>query len=172
MVEEINVKAIQKQKANAEKAKKATERKAQKEEVQQENKLLKIKKNTVMNKSATSAPPMAEQKKEFVEYKDAFILSYFEVIAKSCSKYISNCDEITLKKRLMTSKDLDHLLSYLLTLQIENPVILLVITTLSHILNDSVQNKFIKELKAEQPKPIEASAAESDGKEPEQKSNV
>ena len=64
MVEEINVKAIQKQKANAEKAKKANERKAQKEELQQENKFLKIKKNTVMNKSATSAPPMVEQKKE------------------------------------------------------------------------------------------------------------
>ena len=171
MVEEINVKAIQKQKANAEKAKKATERKAQKEEVQQENKLLKIKKNTVMNKSATSSlqnPIVAGQKKEFVEYKDAFILSYFEVIAKSCAKYISNCDEITLKKRLMTSKDLDHLLSYLLTLQIENPVILLLITTLSHILNDSVQNKFIKELKAEQPMP----PVELDSKEPEQKSNV
>ena len=100
MVEEINVKAIQKQKANAEKAKKATERKAQKEEVQQENKLLKIKKNTVMNKSATSGPPMVEPKKEFVEYKDAFILSYFEVIAKSCSKYISNCDEQHLRKGL------------------------------------------------------------------------
>ena len=99
------MKAIQKQKANAEKAKKATERKAQKEEVQQENKMLKIKKNTVLNKSASSAPPVAEQKKEFVEYKDAFILSYFEVIAKSCAKYISNCDEITLKKRLITSKD-------------------------------------------------------------------
>ena len=127
MVEEINVKAIQKQKANAEKAKKATERKAQKEEVQQENALLKIKKNTVMNKSATTSlqnPIVAGPKKEFVEYKDAFILSYFEVIAKSCAKYISNCDEITLKKRLMTSKDLDHLLSYLLTLEIENPVIL------------------------------------------------
>ena len=37
MVEEINVKAIQKQKANAEKAKKATARKAQKEARQQEN---------------------------------------------------------------------------------------------------------------------------------------
>ena len=86
MVEEINVKAIQKQKANAEKAKKATERKAQKEEVQQENKLLKIKKNTVMSKSATSAPPVAGPKKEFVEYMDAFILSYFEVIAESCAK--------------------------------------------------------------------------------------
>ena len=171
MVEEINVKAIQKQKANAEKAKKATERKAQKEELQQENKLLKIKKNTVLNKSATSSlqnQPVVEQKKEFVEYKDAFILSYFEVIAKSCSKYISNCDEISLKKRLMTSKDLDHLLSYLLTLQIENPVILLLITTLSHILNDSVQNKFIKELKAEHPKPI----VELDITEPQQKSNV
>ena len=68
----------------------------------------------------------------------------------------------------MTSKDLDHLLSYLLTLQIENPVILLLITTLSHILNDSVQNKFIKELKAEQPMP----PVELDSKEPEQKSNV
>ena len=123
MVEELNVKAIQKQKANAEKAKKATERKAQKEEGQQENKMLKIKKNTVLNKSVSSAPPMAEKKKEFVEYKDAFILSYFEVIAKSCSKYISNCDETTLKKRLMTSKDLDPLLSYLLTLQIEDPII-------------------------------------------------
>ncbi len=101
-----------------------------------------------MHKSAISGPPVVEQKKEFVEYKDAFILSYFEIIAMSCSKYISDCDETTLKKRLMTSKDLDHLLSYLLTLQIENPVILLLITTLSHILNDSVQNKFIKELKA------------------------
>jgi len=165
MVEEINVKAIQKQKANAEKAKKATERKAQKEEIQSENKLLKIKKNTVLNKSASSGPPVVEPKKEFVEYKDAFILSYFEVIAKSCAKYISNCDESTLKKRLMTSKDLDHLLSYLLTLEIENPVILLLITTLSHILNDSVQNKFIKELKAEKPMP----AVELDT---EQKSNV
>ena len=99
MVEEINVKAIQKQKANAEKAKKANESKAQKEELQQENKLLKIKKNTVMNKTATRGTPAVDSKKEFVEYKDAFILSYFEVIAKSCSKYISNCDEITLKKR-------------------------------------------------------------------------
>ena len=159
MVEEINVKAIQKQKANAEKAKKATERKAQKEELLQENKLMKIKKNTVMNKTATSGTPAVEAKKEFVEYKDAFILSYFEVIAKSCAKYISNCDEISLKKRLMTSKDLDHLLSYLLTLQIENPVILLL-------------NKFIKELKAEQPKPVDTSAAGLDSKEPEQKSNV
>ena len=97
MVEEINVKAIQKQKANAEKAKKATERKAQKEELQQENQLLKIKKNTAMNKTATTGAPAVEAKKEFVEYKDAFILSYFEVIAKSCSKYRSNGDETTLR---------------------------------------------------------------------------
>ena len=172
MVEEINVKAIQKQKANAEKAKKATERKAQKEELQQENKIMKIKRNTVMNKSATTSPPIVEQKRELVEYKDAFILSYFEIIAKGCAKYISNCDENSLKKRLMTSKDLDHLLSYLLTLKIENPVILLCISTLSHILTDSVQNKFVKELQAEQNKPAEASAAGLDSKEPEQKSNV
>ena len=74
MVEEINVTAIQKQKANAEKAKKANERKAPKEELQQENKFLKIKKNTVMNKSATSSIPDTQAvvaKKEFVEYKDA-----------------------------------------------------------------------------------------------------
>ena len=103
-----------------------------------------------------------------MEYTDVNILSYFEVIAKSCSKCITNCDETTLKKRLVTSKDLDHLLSDVLTLQIENPVILLLITTLSHILNDSVQNKFIKELQAEQPKPV----VELDITEPEQKSNV
>ena len=48
MVEEIIVKAIQRQKANAETAKKANERKAQKEELQQENKFLKIKKNTCL----------------------------------------------------------------------------------------------------------------------------
>ena len=72
----------------------------------------------------------------------------------------------------MTSKDLDHLLSYLLTLKIENPVILLCITTLSHILTDSVQNKFVKELQAEQNKPAEASAAGLDNKQPEEKSTV
>ena len=81
MVEEINVKAIQKQKANAKKAKKDTERKAQKEELQQENQLLKIKKNTVMDKTATSGTPAVEAKKEVVEYDDAFIRSYLEVIA-------------------------------------------------------------------------------------------
>ena len=72
----------------------------------------------------------------------------------------------------MTSKDLDPLLSYLLTLKIENPLILLCITTLSHILTDSVQDKFVKELQAEQNKPAEASAAGLDSKEPEQTSNV
>ena len=88
MVEEVDIKSIQKAKATAEKAKKATERKAQKEEVKQENKMLKVKKNTVMNKAATSAPPPQQQVVVFSEYKDTFILSYFELIAKMASKYI------------------------------------------------------------------------------------
>ena len=41
MVEEINVKEIQKAKANAEKVKKVEQRKKDKEEVRQENKMLK-----------------------------------------------------------------------------------------------------------------------------------
>ena len=82
MVEEVDIKSRQKAKVNAEKAKKATERKAQKEEVKQENKMLRVKKNTVMNKAATSVPPSQQQVVVFSESKDTFILSYFEIIAK------------------------------------------------------------------------------------------
>ena len=127
------------------KAKKATERKAQKEEVKQENKMLKVKKNTVINKAATSVPPPQQQVVVFSEYKDTFILSYFELIAKMASKYIKNCSEESLKKRLLTSRDLDKLLSHLTNLEIENPILLLLITTLSHILTDSIHNKVIQD---------------------------
>ena len=78
---------IQKQKADSEKTKKVAERKAQKEEIKQENKMMKIKKNTCLNKSA-AAPAPKEQPVVFSEYKDTFILSYFELIAKMASKYI------------------------------------------------------------------------------------
>jgi ribosome-binding ATPase YchF (GTP1/OBG family) len=174
MPEEIDIKLIQKQKKAAEKMEKDAQKKKQKEENRQETKTIKIKKNTVMNKAANPPAQIQPQKKEFSEYKDAFILSYFEIIAKSCAKYIANIDENTLKKRLMTSRDLDSLLSYLLTLQIENPVILLLITTLSHILNDSVQNKFIKEIRAQETAPpLEQGAAGLDMKDEEnKKSNI
>ena len=145
MVEEIDIKTIQKAKANAEKVKKVEQRKKDKEEVKQENKMMKIKKNTVMNKSATTPAPATEQPVVFSEYKDTFILTYFELIAKMASKYIKNCSEESLKKRLLTSRDLDKLLGYLTNLEIENPILLLMITTVSHILTDSIHNKVIKD---------------------------
>ena len=77
-------------------------------------------------------------------------MTYFELIAKLASKYIKNCDESSLKKRLLTSRDLDKLLSYLTNLEIENPILLLMITTASHIMTDSIHNKVIKDA---QPKP-------------------
>ena len=125
--------------------KKVEQRKKDKEEVKQENKMMKIKKNTVMNKSATTPAPATEQPVVFSEYKDTFILTYFELIAKMASKYIKNCSEESLKKRLLTSRDLDKLLSYLTNLEIENPILLLMITTVSHILTDSIHNKVIKD---------------------------
>ena len=57
MVEEIDIKTIQKAKANAEKVKKVEQRKKDKEEVKQENKMMKIKKNTCLNKSAAAPVP-------------------------------------------------------------------------------------------------------------------
>ena len=87
MVEEIDNKTIQKAKANAEKVKKVEQRKKDKEEVKQENKMLKIKKNTCLNKSA-AAPVPKEEPIVFSEYKDTFILTYFELIAKMASEYI------------------------------------------------------------------------------------
>ena len=167
MVEEINVKEIQKAKANAEKVKKVEQRKKDKEEVKQENKMMKIKKNTVMNKSATTPAPATEQPVVFSEYKDTFILTYFELIAKMASKYIKNCSEESLKKRLLTSRDLDKLLGYLTNLEIENPILLLMITTVSHILTDSIHNKVIKDA---QVKP-EVAPSDMEIKQPEEKSN-
>ena len=169
MVEEVDIKSIQKAKATAEKAKKATERKAQKEEVKQENKMLKVKKNTVMNKAATSVPPPQQQVVVFSEYKDTFILSYFELIAKMASKYIKNCSEETLKKRLLTSRDLDKLLSHLTNLEIENPILLLLITTLSHILTDSIHNKVIQDAQVKPDVPNDGGGG-LEIKPPEQKS--
>ena len=166
MVENIYVKAMQKQKAESEKTKKVAERKAQKEEVKQENKMLKIKKNTCLNKSA-AAPVPKEEPIVFSEYKDTFILTYFELIAKMASKYIKNCSEESLKKRLLTSGDLDKLLSYLTNLEIENPILLLLITTVSHILTDSIHNKVIKDA---QVKP-EVAPSDMEIKQPEEKSN-
>ena len=90
MVEEVDIKSIQKAKATAEKAKKATERKAQKEEIKKETKMLKVKNNTVMNKAATTPAPPQQQVVVFSEYKDTFILAYFELIAKMASKYIKS----------------------------------------------------------------------------------
>ncbi len=54
MVEEVDIKSIQKAKANAEKVKKVAERKAQNEETKQENKMLKVKKNTVIHCTCTN----------------------------------------------------------------------------------------------------------------------
>ena len=167
MVEEIDIKTIQKAKANAEKVKKVEQRKKDKEEVKQENKMLKIKKNTVMNKSATAPAPATEQPVVFSEYKDTFILTYFELIAKMASKYIKNCSEESLKKRLLTSRDLDKLLGYLTNLEIENPILSLMITTVSHILTDSIHNKVIKDA---QVKP-EVAPSDMEIKQPEEKSN-
>ena len=167
MVEEIDIKTIQKAKANAEKVKKVEQRKKDKEEVKQENKMMKIKKNTVMNKSATTPAPATEQPVVFSEYKDTFILTYFELIAKMASKYIKNCSEESLKKRLLTSRDLDKLLGYLTNLEIENPILLLMITTVSHILADSIHNKVIKDA---QVKP-EVAPSDMEIKQPEEKSN-
>ena len=166
MVEEIDIKTIQKAKANAEKVKKVEQRKKDKEEVKQENKMLKIKKNTCLNKSA-AAPVPKEEPIVFSEYKDTFILTYFELIAKMASKYIKNCSEESLKKRLLTSRDLDKLLSYLTNLEIENPILLLLITTVSHILTDSIHNKVIKDA---QVKP-EVAPSDMEIKQPEEKSN-
>lgn len=165
MVEEINVKAIQKQKAESEKTKKVAERKAQKEEIKQE-KMLKVKKNTCLNKSA-AVPVPVEQPVVFSEYKDTFILTYFELIAKMASKYLKNVSEESLKKRLLTSRDLDKLLGYLTNLEIDNPILLLMITTVSHMLTDSIHNKVIKDA---QPKP-ETSPSDMEIKQPEEKSN-
>ena len=167
MVEEIDIKTIQKAKANAEKVKKVEQRKKDKEEVKQENKMMKIKKNTVMNKSATTPAPATEQPVVFSEYKDTFILTYFELIAKMASKYIKNCSEESLKRRLLTSRDLDKLLGYLTNLEIENPILLLMITTVSHILTDSIHNKVIKDA---QVKP-EVAPIDMEIKQPEEKSN-
>ena len=89
MVEEIDIKTIQKAKANAEKVKKVEQRKKDKEEVKQEKKMMKIKKKTFLNKSA-AAPVPKEEPIVFSEYKDTFILTYFELIAKMASKYIKN----------------------------------------------------------------------------------
>ena len=44
----------------------------------------------------------------------------FEIIAKMSSKYITNCTEDSLKKRLLTSRDLDKLPSYLINLNLLN----------------------------------------------------
>ena len=129
--------------------------------------MLKVKKNTVMNKSATTPAPATEQPIVFSEYKDTFILTYFELIAKMASKYIKNCSEESLKKRLLTSRDLDKLLSYLTNLEIENPILLLMITTVSHILTDSIHNKVIKDA---QVKP-EVAPSDMEIKQPEEKSN-
>ena len=170
MVEEVDIKSIQKAKANAEKAKKATERKAQKEEVKQENKMLKVKKNTCLNKASTSAPPPQQQPVVFSEYKDTFILSYFELIAKMSAKYLSNVSEESLKKRLLTSRDLDKLLGHLTSLEIENPVLLLLITTVSHILTDSIHNKVIKDAQVSVQPPVDGGGG-LEIKPPEEKSN-
>ena len=142
------------------------QRKKDKEEVKQENKMLKIKKNTCLNKSA-AAPVPKEEPIVFSEYKDTFILTYFELIAKMASKYIKNCSEESLKKRLLTSRDLDKLLSYLTNLEIESPILLLMITTVSHILTDSIHNKVIKDA---QVKP-EVAPSDMEIKQPEEKSN-
>ena len=168
MVEEIDIKTIQKAKANAEKVKKVEQRKKDKEEVKQENKMMKIKKNTCLNKS-TAAPAPKEEPIVFSEYKDTFILTYFELIAKMASKYIKNCSEESLKKRLLTSRDLDKLLGYLTNLEIENPILLLMITTVSHILTDSIHNKVIKDAQVKpEPDPTAAGLdlAKEDKKEP------
>ena len=168
MVEEVDIKTIQKAKATAEKAKKATERKAQKEEIKQENKMLKLTKNTVMNK-ASSAPPPQQQVVLFSEYKDTFILTYFELIAKMSAKYLSNVSEESLKKRLLTSRDLDKLLGHLTSLEIENPVLLLLITTVSHILTDSIHNKVIKDAQVSVQPPVDGGGG-LEIKPPEEKS--
>ena len=89
MVEGIDIETIQKAKANTE-MKKVEQRKKDKEEVKQENKMMKIKKNTCLNKSAAAPAPAQEQPVVFSEYKDTFILTYFELIAKMASKYIKN----------------------------------------------------------------------------------
>ena len=83
------------------------------------------------------------------------------------SKYIKNCSEESLKKRLLTSRDLDKLLGYLTNLEIENPILLLMITTVSHILTDSIHNKVIKDA---QVKP-EVAPSDMEIKQPEEKSN-
>ena len=166
MVEEIDIKTIQKAKANAEKVKKAEQRKKDKEEVKQENKMLKIKKNTCLKRSA-AAPVPKEEPIVFSEYKDTFILTYFELIAKMASKYIENCSEESLKTRLLTPRELDKLLGYLTNLEIENPILLLMITTVSHILTDSIHNKVIKDA---QVKP-EVAPSDMEIKQPEEKSN-
>ena len=54
MVEEIDIKTIQKAKANAEKVKKVEQRKKDKEEVKQENKMLKVKRIH----ASTNHPPV------------------------------------------------------------------------------------------------------------------
>ena len=146
--------------------KKVEQRKKDKEEVKQENKMLKVKKNTCLNKSA-AAPAPKEEPIVFSEYKDTFILTYFELIAKMASKYIKNCSEESLKKRLLTSRDLDKLLGYLTNLEIENPILLLMITTVSHILTDSIHTKVIKDA---QVKP-EVAPSDMEIKQPEEKSN-
>ena len=86
------------------------------------------------------------------------------------SKYIKNCSEETLKKRLLTSADLSKLLSYLTNLEIENPILLLMITTVSHILTDSIHNKVIKDAQVK-PEVAPAAGHDMEIKQPEEKSN-
>ena len=131
--------------------------------------MLKVKKNTVM-KTASSAPPPQQQAVVCSEYKDTFIFTYFELIAKMSAKYLSNVTEESLTKRLLASRDVDKLLAPLTNLEIENPILLLLITTVSHILTDSIHNKVIKDAQVSVEAPVDGGGG-LEIKPPEEKSN-
>ena len=71
------------------------------------------------------------------------------------ARYLSNVTEESLKKRLLTSRDLDTLLAHLTNLEIENPILLLSITTVSHILTDRIHNKGRKDAQVRAEAPID-----------------
>ena len=142
-MEEIDVKKIKQNKKLIEKQEKENEKNNKKIE----NKTIRIKKNTVLNKNQTPASSTPKpQIIPFREYKDGLISMYYDIISKMATKYIKNVNEISLKQKFVFSNDLNSILNYLLDYEIQNPLLLLIITTVSHITQDSVSNQLKKDI--------------------------
>jgi len=154
MPEEIDIKQIKQNKKLVEKQQKDAEKLAKAEENKTKTKTIKARKNTVLNQSNSNPKPSKEQQIiPFTEYRDGLITMYHDLISKLCSKYIADCNENTLKQRLLMSNDMNGLLNYMFSMNIQNPVLLLLLTTVSHITNDTITNKFKREIIENQPKP-------------------